>query len=83
MTSREKAPGGLSVFILGILSISFCPLLGPVALNLGNEYQSRCLLDDLEPDPLATIGRILGIIGTVLLAIQGVFIIFWLFLTCA
>ena len=60
-----------TVFILGLLSLLVCPILGPFAWQQGNNYQNMCLLDGEEPDGLATAGRILGMVGTAQLALVG------------
>jgi len=56
---------GTTVLILGILSLIICQLLGPVAWIMGNS----ALQESTDPNDrnLANIGRILGIIATVLM----------------
>lgn len=73
-------PNGTTILVLGILSLVVCGLLGPVAWSMGNnavremnanqavEYRNRGNV---------TAGRVCGIIGSVLLAIQVLFIIFF------
>jgi len=73
-------PNGTTILVLGILSLVVCGLLGPVAWSMGNnavremnanqavEYRNRGNV---------TAGRVCGIIGSVLLAIQVLFFIFF------
>jgi hypothetical protein len=59
-----------TIFVLGLLSIVACPLLGPVAWQQGNNYYNECLFDAREPEQLAQVGRILGMVGTALFALN-------------
>ena len=60
------------ILVLGLLSVVTCPILGPVSWMMGNNYMNQCILEDVEPEGLATAGRILGMIGTGLMALQVV-----------
>lgn len=53
--------------ILGILSVFCCPILGPVALFIGNASRQRVAASGgtLGGGGLATAGLILGVIGTI------------------
>lgn len=55
--------------VLGIISCVCCPILGPVALFIGNSSRQRVASSGgtLGGGGLATAGMILGIIGTVFL----------------
>lgn len=64
--SKSKAT---TVFVLGLLSLVACQLLGPVALIMGNKYLADCELEGIEPDGLGKAGRILGIVGTIFFAL--------------
>lgn len=67
-------PQGTTVLILGILSLVACQILGPFAWSMGNKA-----LEEIDRDPLrysnrsnVNTGRILGIVGTVLLGLYVV-----------
>jgi hypothetical protein len=69
-------PRGVLVLVLGILSVATCGLLGPVAWGLGD-----AALRDIDADPSAygnrgtvLAGKICGIIGTAILAIDILFV---------
>jgi uncharacterized membrane protein YjgN (DUF898 family) len=59
-----------TVFVLGLLGIVLCQLLAPFAWKKGNTYMSVCMIHGIQPDGLAVAGRILGMIGTVLLGLS-------------
>ncbi|WP_293784758.1 DUF4190 domain-containing protein [uncultured Aeromicrobium sp.] len=66
-----KHPQATVVLILGILGIVVCSVLAPVAWVMGNRAVREI---DASPQPVggrgeANAGRILGIVGTVLLAV--------------
>ena len=74
----QSAVNGTLILVLGILSVVLCQILGPVAWVMGNNALQT--LDAGGGDPsqrqLVTIGRILGIIGTVLLILGILWTIF-------
>lgn len=66
-----KHPQATMVLILGILGLVICSVLAPIAWVMGNRAVREI---DASPQPMAgrgeaNAGRILGIVGTVLLAI--------------
>ncbi len=63
--------------ILGILSVVCCAILGPVAFFIGNGSLGRIRASggSLGGAGLAQAGRILGIIGTILLALGVLWVI--------
>ena len=72
-------PKGMTILILGILSLVCFQPLGIAAWLMGNTA-----LKEIDSQPgrysnrqIVQIGRILGIIGTVLLIIGIIFLIFW------
>ena len=71
---QQQPEGATTVFILGLLGMILCPILGPIAWVQGNSYTAECRNRRVEPEGLGVAGRILGIIATVLL-ILGVVIV--------
>ncbi len=65
----NKPEGGTAVFVLGLLGLLLCPILGIVAWVMGNTYMGKCRAMSVAPEGIAVAGRILGIISTVLIAI--------------
>lgn len=66
---------GVLVLVLGILGLIVCQVLAPVAWIVGNS-ELRGIDEGRRPPEnrgIASAGRILGIIGTVLLGIAVVF----------
>ena len=66
-----------TILVLGILGIVICGILAPFAWNMGNKELAAIDAGRRTPENRGTAnaGRILGIIGTVLLAISIVVII--------
>ena len=79
---QVEHPQGTTVLVLGILSIVACQILGPFAWSMGNKA-----LEEIDRNPMQysnrsniNTGRILGIVGTVLLGLYVVgFILYILF----
>ncbi len=69
---RHTGPpsGGTSVFVLGLLGLLFCGVLGCFAWLQGNEHLARSQAMRVRPDGLAVAGRIMGIISTLVLFFQ-------------
>jgi hypothetical protein len=63
--------------VLGIISVFCCPILGPVALFIGNASRQRVQSSGgtLGGGGLATAGLVLGIIGTIFLVFGVISII--------
>jgi hypothetical protein len=66
------------ILVLGIVSIVCCQLLAPVAWYLGNQELKdiRAGYVSMENEGIAKAGMILGIIGTILLGLGLLWIIF-------
>ena len=66
-----NAPNAVAALVLGILGLVLCPLLGPVAWILGRKGQEE--IDSsggaVGGRGLATTGKVLGMVGTFLLAL--------------
>ena len=71
---QQHPQGATTIFILGLVGILVCFILGIVAWVQGNTYMAECKARGIEPEGLAVAGRILGIIAT-LLAILGVVLV--------
>lgn len=67
-----------TVLVLGIIGIVLCQILGPIAWVMGNNELAAIDAGRRAPENRGTAnaGRILGIIGTVLLALSIIAIIF-------
>ncbi len=68
--SEQPPPQGTVVLILGLVGLLICALAAPVAWIMGNNYKRQCEELGVEPDGAGTTGRILGIVGTVLLVLS-------------
>lgn len=66
-----------TALVLGILGIVICGVLAPFAWNMGNKELAAIDAGRRPPENRGTAnaGRILGIIGTVLLAVGIVFVV--------
>ena len=75
---QQTAGGAVAALVLGILSIMFCPLCGPVAWSLGrsSERDVDAAGGRLGGRGLATAGKILGMIGTAFLVVLVLFFVF-------
>ncbi len=78
---RKVAPPGTGIFVMGLLGLLMCQILGVIAWIQGNEYMSQCRRMGVQPDGMAVAGRTLGIISVVILLLQvGLFVVFFGFL---
>ena len=70
MSEEFSHSKGTIALVLGILSIFPCCscgwIVGPVAVVLANSYTKECIISGIEPGSGGKIGKILGIIGTIL-----------------
>jgi len=66
---------GTTVLVLGILGLVICQVLGPVAWIMGNSVQRDALAAGYPVPGNARAGRILGMIGTGLIALSILFVI--------
>ena len=70
----ETDGGGVHVLVVGLLGLMFCQLLAPVAWILGANYVSDCRRRGVTPGGPGYAGKILGIVGTLMI---GLFIAFY------
>lgn len=75
-----EASQATTVLVLGILGIVICSILAPIAWSMGNKELAAIDSGRRPPDNRGTAnaGRILGIIGTVLLGLGIIFLILFL-----
>ena len=71
----ETVPGAVSALVLGILGLVLCPIFGPFAWSYGAQAEKTASRGRYSGAGMATAGKILGIIGTVFLAIMIVLLI--------
>ena len=74
MESSGNKNQATTVFVLGLLGIVFCQLCAPIAWIMGNNYIRDCHMEGIEPDGLGVAGRILGMVGTLILALTFGFV---------
>ncbi|HKZ21511.1 MAG TPA: hypothetical protein VJQ57_15570 [Acidimicrobiia bacterium] len=81
-TPTREASQAVTVLVLGILSLVVCGILGPIAWKLGNDELAAISAGRRPGENLgmAQAGRICGIVGTCLLGLGLLFLIFWLVL---
>ena len=81
-TPAQEASQAVTVLVLGILSLVVCGILGPIAWKLGNDELAAISAGrrPRENVGMAQAGRICGIVGTCLLGLGLLFLIFWLVL---
>lgn len=77
MYDAPNASGAVASLVLGILGIIFCPLCAPIAWMLGRtaEREIDAAGGALGGRGLATAGKIIGIVGTVLLILGVLFFV--------
>jgi hypothetical protein len=63
----DTSDGGTQVLIWGVLGLAVCAFCAPVAWMKGNTYMATCTAMGVRPSSAGTVGRVLGIVGTVLL----------------
>ena len=73
----ENAPAAVPALVLGIIGLTFCTLCAPFAWWQGKQAEDQIAASGgmLQGKGMATAGKILGIIGTVLLGAIVVFFI--------
>ena len=72
----QKPEGASTIFILGLLGLLLCQILGIIAWVQGNTYMQKCRNMGVEPEGIAVAGRILGIISSIffIISLAGIFI---------
>lgn len=72
---QPKPEGATTVFVLGLLGLLVCGILGIFAWIQGNDYMKRCQAMGVEPEGLAVAGRVMGMIATILIIVGLVFFV--------
>ncbi|HXH57205.1 DUF4190 domain-containing protein [Iamia sp.] len=77
---QQEHPQGTTIMVLGILGIVLCQLTAPVAWVMGNR-----VLAEIDADPQrysnrsnVQVGRICGIVGSILLGVSVAFVVIYL-----
>ena len=73
--SQGNNSQGTTIFVLGLLGLIVCQILAPIAWIMGNGYIQQCALEGVEPDGLGVAGRVMGMIGTALIALNLVIVV--------
>ena len=60
---------GVPVLIIGLIGIMLCQLAAPAAWVMGSSYEARCRARGETPSGAGHAGKIVGIVGTVMLAL--------------
>ena len=66
-----------TILVFGILGLVVCAIFGPFAWLRGNEYLRRCKARNTIPNSTANVGRILGMVSTIMLGLYIVGGILW------
>jgi hypothetical protein len=70
--NEQNDSQAMTIFVLGLLSLVACQILGPVAWMMGNSYKAQCDVMGVPMNQLGQIGRLLGMVSTALLAFSFV-----------
>ncbi len=70
MSMQQKPEGAVVVLVMGILGLVMCAPLGVAAWIMGNSYEARCRAASVQPEGIAVVGKVLGMIATVLMALM-------------
>ena len=64
-----KPHRGTLILVFGILGITICGIFGPIAWIMGNADMGEIRAGTMDPsgEQLTNIGRILGMVGTILI----------------
>ena len=66
----QTATNPVIVFVLGLLGLITCQILAPIAWIMGNSYMRECGELGIQPDGMGVAGRILGIVGSIIMIIS-------------
>ena len=79
---QPTADGAVPALVLGIIGIMLCPICAPFAWSMGGrvEREIDACAGALGGRGMATAARVLGIVGTVLLAVYVLVFVVWIVL---
>lgn len=66
--SQDTRP--IAILVLGALGLVMCQVLGGVAWGLAVQYERDCAAQGVKPDQMATVGKILGMVGVGIFAVM-------------
>ena len=66
---RPSGDDGLPVLIMALIGLMLCQLVSPIAWAMGSAYEDRCRERGESPSGPGHAGKIIGIVGTVLLGL--------------
>lgn len=71
---------GVTILILGLLSLVICGFFGPVAWIMGTRDLEEMRAGTLDPEgrTLTRVGQVLGVVGTLLAVVQVALVIVYL-----
>lgn len=78
-TQQKASSQAVTALVLGIVGIVCCQLCAPVAWYMGGQ-ELKAVREGRAPiagEGMAKAGQILGIIGTILLVLSILWIVFW------
>ena len=78
-TPQKASSQAVTALVLGIVGIVCCQLCAPVAWYMGGQ-ELKAVREGRSPmagEGMAKAGQILGIIGTILLVLSILWIVFW------
>ncbi|MBC8868000.1 MAG: DUF4190 domain-containing protein [Planctomycetes bacterium] len=77
-----KPHRGVLILVFGILGLTVCGIFGPVAWIMGNADMKEIRAGRMDPsgEQMTNIGRILGMVGSILILVSMCFAVLWVLL---
>jgi hypothetical protein len=66
---RGPASDGTGILLMGIVGWVICGFLLPLAWSMGAAHERECRAAGVEPSGAATTGKILGMVGTIVMGL--------------
>lgn len=67
---QDTSDRGTIIFVLGLLGILMCQICAPIAFFMGQGYKRDCLAEGMRPSGLGEAGRIMGLVGSILMVLS-------------